>query len=73
MHQFQYSLWEGCEEELLKMIATPAGEGNEFEADALSELSDQYLTLTSPDTMLVSLSPALSRSDPSLFRPVAIP
>lgn len=38
MHQFQYSLWEGSEEEFVKMIATPAGEGNEFEAEALSEL-----------------------------------
>ena len=38
MHQFQYSLWEGSEEEFVKMIATPADEGNEFEAEALSEL-----------------------------------
>jgi hypothetical protein len=38
IHQFQYNLWEGSEEEFVKMIATPAGDGNEFEAEALSEL-----------------------------------
>jgi hypothetical protein len=38
MHQFQYNLWEGSEEEFVKMIATTAGDGKEFEAEALSEL-----------------------------------
>ena len=37
MHQFQYNLWEGSEEEFVIMIATPAGDGNDFETEALSE------------------------------------
>ncbi len=42
MHHLQYKLWEGSEEEFVKMIATPANtpvtDDNEFDAAILSEL-----------------------------------
>ena len=40
IHQFQYKLWEGSEEEFVKMIATPANSPvtDEFDDTILSEL-----------------------------------
>jgi hypothetical protein len=40
-HQLQYNLWEGSEEEFVKMIATPdnaKADDSEFDSTILSEL-----------------------------------